>query len=325
MQEVGLGFTQNMTELDMIGKETKMNKDADKKSDVGKKVLNFLNKPGKIKSTVGRPKGNLMPKPSAPPSISKEELNALMGKKVAEYFGKEAGAFVEGAKALGKTLGKVTGVRQLAAGVKQVGRGVQKGSVISTGPMSALTNKPHIYGPGGKTDKLIRSGAKRLAGTTAAVGTGAYAMSGSNKNASLNKGENMSFWEGFVKKAEKKKDTHQLRRAILGNPISSAVSAKKGKKTQAFGDALGHSTVETLKGLGKGTVGGAAVGGAAGAIGGAAKKSMGSKLLSRVGHGGASGALLGGLAGFVGGNLYGSIKGHHGDKATEIHQKYQKD
>ena len=112
--------------------------------------------------------------------------------------------------------------------------------------------------------------------------------------------------------AEGKEDTHGVRRFFLGNPVSAAIEAKKGKKLKAAGEALGHSVKETLKGGLKGGLGGAAVGALAG-------------LASRGKFKARHGALAGGAIGGYGGMGYGGLKGHLGDKATEIHQKYSKD
>lgn len=108
--------------------------------------------------------------------------------------------------------------------------------------------------------------------------------------------------------------------AFLGNPITSAISARKGKKLAAFKEAYGHQAVTGVLG----GLGGAAVGAGLGAL---ASTKQGRKLL----HGGkkfrggptlrqmvGAGALAGGAAGSVGGNL----KGTFDKKAREIRTKY---
>lgn len=123
--------------------------------------------------------------------------------------------------------------------------------------------------------------------------------------------EKSAFWAGFEKQAEqgrplKESEKHYVRRAFLGQPISSAIEARKGKKLRAFGEGALHSLKETGKGLGVG----AGLGGLAGAGLGALK--------GRAGTGAAIGALLGGY----GGGAVGSFKGHFGRKASELHGKY---
>ena len=105
---------------------------------------------------------------------------------------------------------------------------------------------------------------------------------------------------------------HHLRRALLGNPVSSAIEAKPGSRIDAWGEATGHSAAETLKGGLKGTALGAGLG-AAGGLGLALlNKGQPAKAL---GYGAGMGAYAGGLLG----STYGGIKGHHGAEASRIH------
>lgn len=120
---------------------------------------------------------------------------------------------------------------------------------------------------------------------------------------------NVDFVEGFEKVAKEGKNEHHVRRFFLGNPISSAIEAKSGKKTKAFGEAWGHGAVESLKGVAKGALGGAGVGVAASLL------SRG-KIKARRAIGG--GAAVGGY----GGGIYGGLKGQHGSEASKIHGKY---
>jgi len=152
-------------------------------------------------------------------------------------------------------------------------------------------------------------------------------------------------FRGHLEKIAKEQDEHFVRRMFLGNPISSAISAKKGRKTEAYGEALGHALVETAKGTAIGAGSGAVLGLGAGAAfplpkikmvstsgrGGLPKLIKGLKAtkfrrirtvpISRgavIGGGGLLGALLGAA---VGANI-GAILGNLGSKATEIHRKH---
>jgi hypothetical protein len=125
---------------------------------------------------------------------------------------------------------------------------------------------------------------------------------------------------------------------ILGNPITAAMNAKKGKKLDAFGEAYGHGLIEAVKGLGVGAGAGAAVGASAATgsmIGGTvAKQQMRGKVRSvssgRVPRLGSKAVLgrIGGLAlpaaliGGAGGAWIGALKGNFDKKAREIRNKY---
>ncbi len=105
---------------------------------------------------------------------------------------------------------------------------------------------------------------------------------------------------------------HHLRRFLLGNPVSSAIEAKPGSRLDAYGEAQGHQTAETLKGGLRGGMLGAGLG-AAGGLGLALlNKGQPAKAL---GYGAGIGAYAGGLAGAT----YGGIKGTHGAEASRIH------
>lgn len=119
--------------------------------------------------------------------------------------------------------------------------------------------------------------------------------------------------------AEQGPEGHKLRRALLGNPVSAAIEAKKGKKMDAFGKAYKHQVVEGVKGLGKGAVGGAALGAAAGAVRGAVKGGRKGAM-----QGAATGAGVGGYGGAAVGGNYGAFKGTLGAEASRIHGEHSK-
>lgn len=129
------------------------------------------------------------------------------------------------------------------------------------------------------------------------------------KNASGLEASNLARLTKLAK--EDKPEGHHFRRALLGNPVSAAVEARKGSKMKAFGEASGHNVKEQLKGLGVGGAIGAAGGAVAGALKGGKKGAI-------------KGALTGGGIGAVAGQTAGNIKGTHDSKASEIHGKYSK-
>lgn len=110
---------------------------------------------------------------------------------------------------------------------------------------------------------------------------------------------------------KKPEEGHHLRRAILGNPISGAIEAEKGKKLKTFGKAYGHALKETGKGALVGGAGGAALGAAIGAAKGGKAGAL-------------KGALGGGVSGLHVGALAGSVKGQHDRRASEIHGEHSK-
>ncbi len=116
----------------------------------------------------------------------------------------------------------------------------------------------------------------------------------------------------LAKEAAENPEGHQLRRALLGNSLSSAIEAKPGSRLDAFGEATGHSMAERLKGGLKGGLGGAALGGAGGLALALANKGSPAHALGY-------GAGIGGGLGLIGGDLYGQIKGTHGQEASRIH------
>jgi hypothetical protein len=122
------------------------------------------------------------------------------------------------------------------------------------------------------------------------------------------------------KQAKSDPEGHQVRRALLGNPVSSAIEAKPGHKGEAFGKAFGHEAKEGLKGFGKGAVTGGAGGAIAGAVHGAAK---GKGLRGAISEAG-KGALLGGAVGGHVGGIAGTLKGRHGAEASRIHGEHSK-
>jgi hypothetical protein len=112
--------------------------------------------------------------------------------------------------------------------------------------------------------------------------------------------------------ADEDPEGHKVRRFFLGNPVSAAIEAEKGKKLKSFGRAAGHSAVEQAKGMGIGGVGGAGLGAAIGAAVGAKKGIPLKRALSR-------GAVVGGLGGAYAGGVAGSTKGQLDRRASEIH------
>jgi hypothetical protein len=112
---------------------------------------------------------------------------------------------------------------------------------------------------------------------------------------------------------EAKEKEHHLSRATLGLPGTMAVHAPKGERWEAFKKGLKHTSsdpLEGLKSMGKGGLGGAAIGGLAGL----ASKKVGPGL----------GAALGGYAGSIGGALKHSIGKHHGKEGTKLLQEIKK-
>jgi len=122
------------------------------------------------------------------------------------------------------------------------------------------------------------------------------------------------FWVGFAKAAKENPEGHYIRRALLGNPLSSAIEAKGGEKVDSFRRAMIHGVDETLQGMGVGAAMGAGLG-------------MASSLASnRASHGEA--ALLGGSLGGALGGTVGLLYGRFSGEASRIHgehSKYKKD
>ncbi len=143
-----------------------------------------------------------------------------------------------------------------------------------------------------------------------------------------------AFWKGFEKRADDEVKSRHLRRALLGNPISSAIEAKPGQRGAAFGDAYLHQLGQTAGGAAIGAGAGAATGGGIGAAHGTrhgdrVQTSHGRTSVTQPGRAaarsvGGRGALVGGAAGLLAGSLAGSLRGTHGQKATEIHKKRSK-
>lgn len=121
-----------------------------------------------------------------------------------------------------------------------------------------------------------------------------------------------------------KKETHYVRRALLGNPLSSAIEAPMGRKMEAYGQAAGHTYGNAMVGGVAGGAAGAAVGGAAGAAG---SKYLGRALLhpsqarTMMAHKSGKGALAGAALGAGLGLLGGALHGEFGQRGTEIHQE----
>jgi len=128
---------------------------------------------------------------------------------------------------------------------------------------------------------------------------------------------------GKEKAAASNPEGHHLRRALLGNPLSSAIEAAPGKKLDAYGEAHGHAMAEGWKGLGKGALIGGGLGAAAGALSGFKHAPPGAGLRNTIGHGLATG-LLGAGAGGVLGSAVGEVKGHHDAEASRIHGERSK-
>ena len=89
-------------------------------------------------------------------------------------FEKQAG-IMSGVGSIGRTIGNVTGARQLSAGIKQIGHEVGRGANVTGGK---LFTRPGISNRLGAAEKNLRQGGMKMLGT-AAVGTaGVY---GANK------------------------------------------------------------------------------------------------------------------------------------------------
>lgn len=128
-----------------------------------------------------------------------------------------------------------------------------------------------------------------------------------------------------AKLAGDESEKHYLRRALLGNPISAAIEAKKGQKGRAFNDAAGNVYGKTLHDSAVGTAGGAAAGALGGAARGAVKTPGGAKAKALGALAGAGkGALIGGALGSGGGAVSGMIRGHYGKDASKIHGERSK-
>lgn len=129
----------------------------------------------------------------------------------------------------------------------------------------------------------------------------------------------MSFFLGFEKSFEKLakdgSEGHHLRRALLGNPISAAIEAKRGHKVRAFREAAAEVARQTARGSLVGGLGGAGTAALLSLAKGKGK--INKDLLTRM-------AARGGLLGGTVGGTYGVHKGNHGRKASEIHGKYSK-
>lgn len=109
--------------------------------------------------------------------------------------------------------------------------------------------------------------------------------------------------------AAAEQDPRYIRRALLGNTLSTAIEAQEGKKLRGAGEALAHSTKQELGGVGLGGAGGAGLG---------ALASLASRGKIPLG----AGAGLGAIGGSVVGGTAGAARGRLGQKATEIHGKY---
>jgi hypothetical protein len=103
---------------------------------------------------------------------------------------------------------------------------------------------------------------------------------------------------------------HHIRRAILGNPVSSAIEAAPGSRLDAYGDAWGNAAKHTLGGA----LTGGAVGGGLGLLGGA-----GLAALTKDPRAAASLVPAGAALGAGVGGLIGNVRGNHGAEASRIH------
>ena len=200
-------------------------------------------------------------------------------------------------------------------------RGSRKGSGIGAA-LGVLGGAAvgHLKTKGSHSGKAMKAAAMGLGAAGGAVAGGAAGhVVGRAAGGYKHRGE----WAS-KHAAEKEKKTHFGSRFFMGNPASAAYHAKKGKGEQAFSEASGHFHTEHLKGLGKGALYGAGAG-TAGAAGVAAHHLAKHKTLKGSGRK-ALLALLGGTAvGASAGETYGLFKGHLGEQATKIHQKYQAD
>lgn len=126
---------------------------------------------------------------------------------------------------------------------------------------------------------------------------------------------------------EEQPEGHIIRRALLGNPISAAIEAEPGEKMRSFGEGYGHLVAQQLLGAGKGAL----IGGGAGALLGGGLGLAGpflpgrpvGKLEAALRTAGTLGT-LGGIGGAGVGSIYGNLKGHLGQEASEIHGRRSK-
>ena len=134
------------------------------------------------------------------------------------------------------------------------------------------------------------------------------------------KGMSVKEWDKVLQKktAAAEPEGHHIRRALIGNPLSSAIEAKPGSRLDAFGEANGHVQAEGLKGVLKGGLGGAALGALAGGFAGARSAPPGSMLRNGIGTA-LAGGLVGGSLGAPLGGAVGSVKGHLDEEASRIH------
>lgn len=109
---------------------------------------------------------------------------------------------------------------------------------------------------------------------------------------------------------EEAQDNAYVPRYLLGTPLYSAISARKGQKLKAYGHQVGHSLKEIGKGLGIGAAAGAGIGAA---VGVASRGKIHIGQAARAGS--ASGAYLG--------SVIGGLNGNFGARSTEIMRRYQ--
>lgn len=83
-----------------------------------------------------------------------------------EGFEKQAGFW--------KSLGNVTGVRQLATGIRSVAHLHDRGKIAPITGGFGLAVKPGYYKRVAATENNLRSGALKALGTTGVLGVGAY-------------------------------------------------------------------------------------------------------------------------------------------------------
>jgi len=166
-----------------------------------------------------------------------------------------------------------------------------------------------------KEDKMDEESEKAAAELGAFIERGFF--DGIRKLGSERHGDEGYYLEPFIMQkiaaTDAAKDPHYLRRALLGNSISSAIEAPWGRKMEAMGQAAGHAQGETAVGA----AGGAAAGGALGALGGLGHAAFKG---APKGKGALAGAALGALGGGVLGSVAGSLHGNFGSRATQIHR-----
>jgi hypothetical protein len=267
-----------------------------------------------------RQQQNLGEEKTASAQVSDQSLSTEQINKLADALDFVAEKVASGAQ--------LAGAYNLKEGTVEVGSGpgalkvmeaTSSGSPPGPGQQGAGHHQPP-KNPGLEKARPNEHSATKLESNAAKAPGGSAKMLEKNNAADADKLAESNL--DHILKIAKKDDPegHMVRRAILGNPISSAIEAKKGKKLESFGKAYKHHFVESLKGLGKGGL----IGGAGGAVAGAAHGAIKGKDLKSALRGAGKGALIGGIGGADIGSIAGSIKGQYGREASKIHGEHSK-